>query len=79
MDYFEASLDMSLPLMQRWGSSRLSSIRHDLQTYREQLNSLDWDIQQYDFMETFVRLETMRVLLPRYDYQMWYLDEHVYH
>ena len=38
------SLDRSLPLMQRWGSSRLSSSRHDLQTYREQLNSLEWDL-----------------------------------
>ena len=38
------SLDMSLPLMQRWGSSRLSSSRHDLQTYREHLNSLEWDV-----------------------------------
>ena len=30
-------------------------------------------------MATTVRLETMRILLPRYDYQMWYLGEHVYH
>ena len=44
----------------------------------------DWlngaeDIRRYDFMATAVRLETMRILLPGYDCQMWYLDEHVYH
>ena len=38
------SLDRSLPLMQRWGSSRLSSSIHDLHTYREQLNSLEWHL-----------------------------------
>ena len=30
-------------------------------------------------MAATVRLATMRVLLPGYDCQMWYLDEHVYH
>ena len=30
--------------MQRWGSSRLSSSRYGLQTYGEQLNSLEWDL-----------------------------------
>ena len=79
LDYFKASLNMSLPLMQRWGSSHLSSIRHDLQTYLEHLNSLQWDIQQYDFMAAIMSLETMRVLLPRYDCQIWYLGERMYH
>ena len=44
----------------------------------------DWldgaeDIRRYDFMAAAVRLETMRILIPRYDYQMWYLGEQVYH
>ena len=44
----------------------------------------DWldgveDVRRYDFMAVIVRLETMRILLPRYDCQMWYLGEHVYH
>ena len=30
-------------------------------------------------MVAAVRLETMRVLLSGYDYQMWYLGERVYH
>ena len=45
---------------------------------------LDWldgaeDIRRYDFMAAAVRLETMRILLPGYDCQMWYLGERVYH
>ena len=44
----------------------------------------DWldgveDVRRYDFMATAVRLETRRILLPGYGYQMWYLGEHVYH
>ena len=44
----------------------------------------DWldgteDIQRYDLMAAVVRLETMRILLPGYGCQMWYLGEHVYH
>ena len=50
-----------------------------MQTYREQLNSLDWYIQQYNFMAAVVRLETVRVLLPGYDCHIWYLSERVYH
>ena len=30
-------------------------------------------------MADAVRLETMWILLPGYDYQMWYLGERVYH
>ena len=30
-------------------------------------------------MAPAVRLEPVRVLLPRYDCQIWYLDERVYH
>ena len=37
------------------------------------------DVRYYDFMATAVRLETIRILLPGYDYQMWYLGERVYH
>ena len=73
MDYFKTSLNRSLPLMQRWGSSSLSSIKHDLQTYQEQLNSLDWDIQQYNFMAATMRLETMRVLLPGERVYNWHM------
>ena len=45
---------------------------------------LDWldgteDIQRYDFMAAVVRLETMRILLPEYSSQMWYLGERMYH
>ena len=44
----------------------------------------DWldgaeDVQRYEFMDIVVRLETIRILLPRYGYQMWYLGERVYH
>ena len=44
----------------------------------------DWldgaeDVRRYDFMATAVRLETMRIQLPRYGCQMWYLGERVYH
>ena len=44
----------------------------------------DWldgaeNIQRYDFMVDAVRLETMRILLPGYGCQMWYLSERVYH
>ena len=44
----------------------------------------DWldgteDIRRYDFMAADFRLETMRILLPRYGCQMWYLGERVYH
>ena len=44
----------------------------------------DWldgakDVQRYEFMATAVRLETMRILLPGYGCQMWYLGERVYH
>ena len=30
-------------------------------------------------MAASVRLETKRILLPGYGYQMWYLGEHMYH
>ena len=30
-------------------------------------------------MAITVRLDTMRILLPEYGCQMWYLGEHVYH
>ena len=44
----------------------------------------DWldgaeDVRRYDFMATAVRLETMRILLPGYGCQMWYLGECIYH
>ena len=44
----------------------------------------DWldgveDVRRYDFMAAIVRLETMRIFLPGYGYQMWYLGERVYH
>ena len=44
----------------------------------------DWldgaeDIRRYDFMAAAVRLETIRILLPEYGCQMWYLGERVYH
>ena len=44
----------------------------------------DWldgadDISRYDFMAAAVRLETIRILLPGYNCQMWYLGERVYH
>ena len=44
----------------------------------------DWldgaeDIRRYDFMADAVKLETLRILLPRYGCQMWYLGECVYH
>ena len=44
----------------------------------------DWldgaeDIRRYDFMAAAIRLETMRILLPGYGCQMWYLGERVYH
>ena len=44
----------------------------------------DWldgaeDVRRYDFMATAIKLETMRILLPRYGCQMWYLGERVYH
>ena len=44
----------------------------------------DWldgteDVRRYDFMAAAVRLETMRILLPGYGCQMWYLGEHMYH
>ena len=44
----------------------------------------DWldgvkDVRRYDFMVAAVRLEAMRILLPGYGYQMWYLGERVYH
>ena len=45
---------------------------------------LDWldgaeDVRQYNFMTAAVRLETMRILLPKYGCQIWYLGECVYH
>ena len=44
----------------------------------------DWldgaeDVQRYEFMAITIRLETMRILLPRYGCQIWYLGERVYH
>ena len=44
----------------------------------------DWldgaeDVRRYDFMAAAVRLETMRVLLPEYGCQIWYLGEREYH
>ena len=33
------------------------------------------DIRHYDFMAAAIRLETMRILLPGYGCQMWYLGE----
>ena len=44
----------------------------------------DWldgaeDIGHYDFMTATVRLETRRILLPRYDCLMWYLGERIYY
>ena len=44
----------------------------------------DWldgteNVQHYEFMATAVRLETMRILLPGYDCQMWYLGKRIYH
>ena len=44
----------------------------------------DWldgaeDIRHYDFMAAAVRLETMRILLPGYGSQIWYLGERIYH
>ena len=44
----------------------------------------DWldgaeDIRRYDFMAAAVRLETLRILLPGYGCQMWYLGERVCH
>ena len=37
------------------------------------------DVRRYNFMAATVRLETMRILLPRYGCQMWYLGERMYH
>ena len=44
----------------------------------------DWldgieNVRRYDFMATTIRLESRRILLPGYNYQMWYLGERVYH
>ena len=44
----------------------------------------DWldgveNVRRYDFMAIAVRLQTMRILLPGYGCQMWYLGERVYH
>ena len=44
----------------------------------------DWldgaeDIGHYDFMAAAIRLETRRILLPGYHFQIWNLGERVYH
>ena len=49
-----------------------------MQVKSDWLNGAE-DVQRYDLMVTAVRLETMRILLPGYGCQMWYLGEHVYH
>ena len=36
-------------------------------------------LKTFNVMTAVVRLETMRILLSEYGYQMWYLGERVYH
>ena len=50
----------------------------NLQVKSDWLDDVE-DVQHYEFMAIVVRLETIRILLPGYGCQMWYLGKHVYH
>ena len=47
--------------MQRWGSSRLSSSRYGLQTYKEQLNSLEWDLVRKNHIISISQIINLQV------------------